>query len=194
MCLSELGRRCNCLFQTTLWLQKKRELLWYGVVFHCSDKANYVTSLFFYFIFTPVSSLWRVSNLFFAISWLCSLWVNFNFLSCFLPKQGIRSSTSLLAIPWLCMGIGPIPLQKPPPDQHISEADSPWQTHVPPALFPSAKHFIPGNVLRHSEDFSRSYFPSGSCQVDLQVEILQGAPKPPEYLGTAHLSLGQGMP
>lgn len=51
MCLSELERRCNCLFQTTLWLQKKWELLWYGVVFHCSNKANCATSLFFYLFY-----------------------------------------------------------------------------------------------------------------------------------------------
>lgn len=59
-CLSELEKRCNCLFQTTLWLQKKWELLWYGVVFHCSNKANYSTSSFS-LIFPPVSLLLQLS-------------------------------------------------------------------------------------------------------------------------------------
>lgn len=49
MCLSELERRCNWLFQTTLWWQNKWELLWYGEVFHCPSKGTYSTCLFFLF-------------------------------------------------------------------------------------------------------------------------------------------------
>lgn len=158
MCLSELGRGCHCPFQTTLWLQKKWELLWYGVIFHCSNKANYVTSVFFYFIFTPVSLLLLLPILFSATSWLCSLWVNFSFSMCFLPNQNsawTRNTEQHLVggHSWVCTG--PSPLQKPLinaplrpilPDTHVSHLH---YSHLHSVSFPGMfwhHHFAILNV------------------------------------------------
>lgn len=128
-------------------------------LFHCSNKGNCATSLFprlFYFNFclitAPVNktqSLWRVPNLFFALSWFCSSWANPIFLCVFfptriLPTQGTRSSTLLLAIPELSSGTGPIPLLW---EQYTSEADFPSLTHLPPGLLLFAKGYMFGNVL-----------------------------------------------
>lgn len=74
----------------------------------------------------------------------------------------------------------------PSADQHVSEADLPRQTWVPPGLFLPAKCYVFGNVLTsllcHFEHFSGSYFLTGG-QSDLQAQILHSAAKLLKYLG-----------
>lgn len=118
----------------------------------------------------------------------------------FCPNKGYRTALCCSLSPqvwwdWtqVVQGHQPHPNVKPSNCSQLFEAgfiDASW-THDPPWLFQSAKHYTFGNVVTspacHVEHLSNSSFLAGSCQGDLQAQILQGTPEPLEHLGTALL-------
>lgn len=133
-------------------------LIWCGYFIALIKQTMGPLCFLVYFVLTPVSLLLLSANTISVKSAqliLCpKLVLQFvvipHFLMCFLfparilPKQGIWSSTLLLAIPQLSSGMGPVPLLW---DQYTSEADFPSLTRLPPGLFPSAEDYMFGNVL-----------------------------------------------
>lgn len=80
----------------------------------------------------------------------------------------------------LCPGTSPIPVQNQ--NSSLRLVSQMLHGHVPPWLFQTAKHYMFGNVVTspacHLEHFSSSSLLAGSCQGDLQTQILQGTPGP----------------